>query len=90
MFPCAVPCFARVCPPWAHNHAQAGTGYNNVALEAARARGIVVTNCPAYSSDAVAHLVHLDVGLIDLHACTLDWASSLESFWSGPVHTRCA
>jgi len=36
---------------------EAGTGFNNVALDAARARGIVVTNVPAYSQDAVAQLV---------------------------------
>eukprot|EP00401_Gymnodinium_catenatum_P079456 CAMPEP_0117516112 /NCGR_PEP_ID=MMETSP0784-20121206/30926_1 /TAXON_ID=39447 /ORGANISM="" /LENGTH=315 /DNA_ID=CAMNT_0005311947 /DNA_START=36 /DNA_END=979 /DNA_ORIENTATION=+ len=36
---------------------EAGTGFNNVDLEAAKAKGITVCNCPAYSSDAVAHLV---------------------------------
>lgn len=36
---------------------EAGTGFNNVDLAAAAARGITVCNCPAYSSDAVAHLV---------------------------------
>lgn len=36
---------------------EAGTGFNNVDLAAAQARGITVCNCPAYSSDAVAHLV---------------------------------
>ena len=33
------------------------TGYNVVDCEAARARGIVVTNIPAYSTDSVAQLV---------------------------------
>lgn len=33
------------------------TGYNVVDLDAARARGIVVTNIPAYSTDSVAQLV---------------------------------
>ena len=33
------------------------TGYNTVDTAAARARGIVVTNVPAYSTDAVAQLV---------------------------------
>ena len=36
---------------------EAGTGFNNIAMEAARARGILVTNVPAYSQDAVAQLV---------------------------------
>ncbi|MFT4624542.1 MAG: glycerate dehydrogenase [Myxococcota bacterium] len=35
---------------------EAGTGYDNVDLEAARARGIVVCNAPGYSTDAVAQL----------------------------------
>ena len=36
---------------------EAGTGFNNVDLDAARAKGITVCNVPSYSSDAVAHLV---------------------------------
>lgn len=34
---------------------EAGTGYNNLDLEAARERGIAVCNIPAYSSERVAH-----------------------------------
>lgn len=34
--------------------AEAGTGYNNIDLEACRQRGIGVTNVPAYSSERVA------------------------------------
>lgn len=34
---------------------EAGTGYNNIALEAARKKGITVCNIPAYSTDRVAH-----------------------------------
>ena len=36
---------------------EAGTGYNNVNLAAATARGITVCNVPAYSTEAVASLV---------------------------------
>lgn len=34
---------------------EAGTGYNNLDLEAAREKGIMVCNIPAYSSQRVAH-----------------------------------
>ena len=34
---------------------EAGTGYNNIDLEAARKRGITVCNIPEYSTDRVAH-----------------------------------
>lgn len=33
---------------------EAGTGYNNIPLDAARAKGITVCNVPAYSSERVA------------------------------------
>lgn len=47
---------------------EAGTGYNNIDLAAARERGITVCNIPAYSSAAVAQLTI---------ALLLDLASSL-------------
>lgn len=44
-------------PPSVRLIQEAGTGFNNVDLAAAKAKGITVCNCPAYSSDAVAQLV---------------------------------
>ncbi len=38
---------------------EAGTGYNNIDLAAARARGVSVCNVPAYSSERVAQTVFL-------------------------------
>lgn len=34
---------------------EAGTGFNNIDLEAVREKGIILTNIPAYSSQRVAH-----------------------------------
>lgn len=59
------------------------TGYNNVDVEACKKRGIVVTNIPAYSSDAVcqmtfSYLLQFSTSLIAYHASTArgDWKKS--------------
>mmetsp|Transcript_96896 Transcript_96896/g.289451 ORF Transcript_96896/g.289451 Transcript_96896/m.289451 type:complete len:315 (+) Transcript_96896:76-1020(+) len=44
-------------PPSVRLIQEAGTGFNNIDLAAAKEKGITVCNCPAYSSDAVAQLV---------------------------------
>ena len=36
---------------------EAGTGYNNIDLDACREKGIMVCNVPSYSSQRVAHTV---------------------------------
>jgi glycerate dehydrogenase len=43
------PCVKLIC--------EAGTGYNNIDIEAAREKNITVCNIPGYSSEAVAQLV---------------------------------
>lgn len=35
---------------------EAGTGFNNIPVAAARQRHVPVCNCPTYSTDAVAHM----------------------------------
>jgi glycerate dehydrogenase len=66
------------------------TGYNVVDMEAARARGVVVTNVPGYSTDSVAqHVMALLLELargVGLHATLVRqgrWAASADfSFWA--------
>jgi glycerate dehydrogenase len=68
------------------------TGYNVVDIEAARARGVVVTNVPGYSTDSVAqHVMALLLELargVGLHASLVRqgrWAASADfSFWEQP------
>ena len=69
------------------------TGYNIVDVEAARARGITVTNIPAYSTEAVAQLVfahlleichHVGHHSAAVHAGR--WAASPDfAFWDYPL-----
>ena len=44
-------------PPSVKLICEAGTGYNNIDIVAAREKNITVCNVPSYSSEAVAHLV---------------------------------
>lgn len=44
-------------PPSVKMICEAGTGYNNIDLKAAKEKGIIVSNVPGYSSEAVAQLV---------------------------------
>lgn len=43
-------------PPSVKLLCEAGTGYNNIPIPAAQAKGITVCNIPTYSTDAVAHM----------------------------------
>jgi glycerate dehydrogenase len=43
-------------PPTVRLLCEAGTGFNNLPVTAARARGIPVCNIPTYSTEAVAHM----------------------------------
>ncbi len=69
------------------------TGYNVVDIEAARNRGIVVTNVPAYSTESVAQLVfaHLLNGAhhVGHHADTVKsgrWTRSPDfCYWDTPL-----
>ena len=48
---------------------EAGTGYNNIDLDAAKKKGITVCNIPAYSTERVAHTVIM---------MTLNFASTMQ------------
>ncbi len=61
------------------------TGYNVIDLEAARERGIIVTNIPAYSTDSVAQMVFSQIlnfsQNISTHAASVskgEWAESID------------
>ena len=69
------------------------TGYNVVDLAAARARGILVTNIPAYSTDSVAQFVFAlllelcsKVALHDQAVRDGEWARANQfCFWKAPL-----
>ena len=69
------------------------TGYNVVDMEAATARGIVVTNIPAYSTPSVAQLVFAHIlnlaQHVDEHAESVrrgDWCASPDfAYWNFPL-----
>lgn len=79
--------------PGIHYIGVLATGYNVVDLEAARARGIPVTNIPAYSTRTVAQftfallleLCH-HVGLHDASVKAGDWIRSTDfCYWKTPI-----
>lgn len=69
------------------------TGYNNIDLDAARDRGVAVTNIPAYSTDAVAqHTIALilevsnHVGLHNASVQSGNWANcEYFCYWEEPI-----
>lgn len=69
------------------------TGYNNIDIEAARRRGIVVSNVPAYSGDSVAQTVFAllleltnRVGRYDASVRAGAWTSCADfSYTLGPI-----
>jgi len=46
----------NLLPPSVKLIAESGTGFNNIDIEAARVRGITVSNIPTYSTEAMAHI----------------------------------
>lgn len=69
------------------------TGYNVVDIKAAREKGIIVTNIPAYSTDAVAQHVFAFIlnftNLVYQHSQTVkngDWIKSADfCYWNSPL-----
>jgi Lactate dehydrogenase and related dehydrogenases len=69
------------------------TGYNVVDIQAAKDKGVVITNAPAYSTASVAQMVfaHIleicqQVGLHDALVKQGEWTKSSDfSFWKRPL-----
>lgn len=69
------------------------TGYNVVDITAAKDKGIVVCNIPAYSTDSVAqmtfaHLLHItnQVGVYSTECREGKWSNSLDfCYWNNPI-----
>lgn len=69
------------------------TGVNVVDLEAAKKRGIVVTNIPKYSTDSVAQLTFAHILNLSFHLSQHvdsvrngDWTRSIDfSYWNSPL-----
>lgn len=59
------------------------TGYDNIDLKAAKARGIVVTNVPGYSTDSVAQLIFALLLELCHHAGSHSEGVIREKKWSG-------
>lgn len=71
------------------------TGYNVVDLDAARRRGIIVTNIPAYSTDSVAqlvfaHLLNITHSVAHYAAARSRWPSSPDFLWMDTPLTELA
>ena len=66
---------------------EAGTGYNNLDLAAAREKGILVSNVPSYSSERVAHTAIMMI--LNLSLCVKLLCNALRSvvLWSTPSMT---
>lgn len=62
------------------------TGYNNIDLEAARARGLAVCNVSGYSTEAVAQ--HVFACLLNLVSNVHRFAAEPEKWAQSPIFTR--
>lgn len=69
------------------------TGYNVIDIEAAKARGIVVSNIPSYGTDAVAQFtwallleIASQVGRHNQSVASGDWENSIDfTYWKTPL-----